>query len=253
MPVTVAWLMERPTTLTEDQFEAWYLDVHAAVARRMTRLRRYGVGRLVAEPNPHADSSTFRVAQLCWDSVDDCTADFNTMEGFATFGDGTVHTAGAAYVNAMALTRDVSLPVRSPAVFDVVTGGFRGDGLIVKVMAYGRSRAGDETLVDAYAAQFENLGDDPTVRAHVVGSGEPRPIRPGNLVVPGPDDVVHDWSIELWFDDTAAAETFIASERFQEARSLLEAGSTEFFLGVFLSQELFLSVPARHHPVGSHG
>jgi hypothetical protein len=244
--------MERPTTLTEEQFERWYLDVHAAVARRMPRLRRYGVGRLVAEPNPYSDSTTFRVAQLCWDTVEDCTTDFNTMEGFATFGDGTVHTSGAAYVNAMALTRDVPLPVRDPAVFDLVTSAFRRDGTIVKAMAYGRSRDGDGALIDAYAATFAGLGQDPAVRTHVVGSAEPGRIRPGHLVVPGPDDVVHDWSVELWFDDAGAADQFLTSERFGEARAMLEEGSSDFFLGVFLSQELFFSVPARHHP-GSHG
>jgi uncharacterized protein (TIGR02118 family) len=246
--VTVAWLMERPTTLTEEEFEHWYLDIHAAVARRMPRLRRYNVARLVAEPNPWADSTTFRIAQLYWDSVEDCTTDFNTMEGFATFGDGTVHTKGAAYVTAMALTNDVALPVRSPAVFDVVAGGFRGNGTIVKVMAYGRSRDGDGALIDAYATKFGDLGEDSSVRAHVVGSADPGRIRPGHLVVPGPDDRVHDWSLELWFDDAEAAEAFLASERFGEARALLEGGSTDFFLGVFPAQELFVSVPARPHP-----
>jgi uncharacterized protein (TIGR02118 family) len=242
--------MERPGTLTEEQFESWYLDTHAAVARRMPRLRRYGVGRLVAEPNPYVDSTAFRVAQLYWDSVEDCTADFNTMEGFATFGDGTVHTAGAAYVTAMALTRDESLPVRTPAVFDVVTGEFRGAATIVKAMAYGRSRDGDDALIEKYRATFGDLGDEPTVRTHVVGTGERGRIRPGNLVVPGPDDVVHDWSVELWFDDAAAAEAFLASDRFGQARALLEEGSTDFYLGVLLSQELFFSVPARPHPAG---
>jgi uncharacterized protein (TIGR02118 family) len=243
MSLTVAWLMERPAGLTETDFEEWYLDVHAVVAKRGPGLQRYTVNRLWTEPNRRSDSTVFRIAQLWWASADAATASFNSFEGMATFGDGVINS-GLAYTKGIALTHDRQLPVTTPACFDIVTGGFAGsdDGTITKVMAYGAAR--DSGLVEAYAARFGELGLDDRVRQHILGAGRGEVIRPGRISVPAPHDVVHDWSLELWFDDAATAEAFLDESAFAEAWAWLDGHSSTSFLGVFCSQELFFSTPA---------
>lgn len=247
MSLTVAWLMERPTGMSEEQFEHWYLNTHADVAKRGPGLQRYTVNRLWAEPNQRCDSTVFRVAQLWWPSADVATASFNSPEGMATFGDGVIH-AGLAYTKAVALTHDRQLPVARPARFDIVAGGFAdsADGTITKVLCYGVARERDaiDELVAEYASRFADLGSDERVRQHVVGTSRGDVVRPGNITIPAAKDTVCDWSLELWFDDAASAEAFLDGPAFASAWDWLGARAAMSFIGVFCSQELFFSTPA---------
>ncbi len=246
MGLTVAWLMAPPATLNLDAFEEWYLGTHAEVARRLPGLRRYAVSRLLGEPGPPDASKVFRVAQLCWADVTSATEAFNSFEGMATIGDGVAH-AGLAYTSWMALTRDRSLPVAAPATFDLVTGGFRSDdGQVVKLLAYGAGASPD--VLDAYVREYGGaggLGEHPLLRQHVVGEPDPQPIRVGLLTMPDGEVRVADWSLEWWFDSVEDADTMMASPAYQRAWAALLAGTSEVFRGLFLSQELFTSVPAQ--------
>ncbi|MFJ9868300.1 EthD family reductase [Streptomyces sp. NPDC101165] len=99
MTVRFLALYERPAD--PEAFERHYREVHIPLARRLSGLRRYTVGRDLAPVR--GGEPYYLVAALEWDSLDDLRAAFASPEGSATAADAA-HLQQLAPVRSMIVT-----------------------------------------------------------------------------------------------------------------------------------------------------
>lgn len=248
--ITNSYIQARPDGVSLDEFEAWYLVQHSEIAKTCPGLAYYCVNRAYArqpalshEP-PSPLGPHFRVAQLSWPDVDSAERSLRSFNGAATRGDAV----GNVVHPSMAITRDRSFAVRTPASYDLRAAKFRGsaDGSITKLLCFGMTPG--KSIGDAYAERFAALGRDESVRDHLFGETAGQFIRiPINGTIPEPGQRSWDWRLEVCFDAPDDAIEFTTSKGFQEAWEFLEMKSTETMMSLLKGQVLLVSTPAVPH------
>lgn len=245
------WVMLLPESLSVERFEKWYLGVHTQYVETALGVKRYAINRALAEQPPAAEGVVFRVAQEVWQDFETMEKCWNSASGHVLLGDGLVNMGlDTGTIAGVAVTEDVQLDVASPAVFDVVRGGFRGreDGTITKLMAYGTAEAG-AGVGTWYRERYGDLGLDPRVREHLFGTSVGKRVPVGYLAtIPGPDQLAYDWGLELWFDTNADARAFLDTDQFGAMWEDLGSVTAERVAALFRGQErVMISDPLEHH------
>ena len=75
----------RKAGLTQEQFVAHWVNVHAGLAKRLPRLRRYSINVIDRQRYPDLGYDGF--SELWFDSQADCEAAFNSPEGAKLLAD----------------------------------------------------------------------------------------------------------------------------------------------------------------------
>lgn len=78
-------LQRRRADLSLEQFVAHWVNVHAPLAKRLPKLRRYSVNVIDRERSPHFGYDGF--SELWFDSQADCEAAFKSPEGITVLAD----------------------------------------------------------------------------------------------------------------------------------------------------------------------
>jgi uncharacterized protein (TIGR02118 family) len=78
-------LQRRRADLSQEQFVAHWVNVHAPLAERLPKLRRYSVNVIDRERYPHFGYDGF--SELWFDSQADCEAAFKSPEGITVLAD----------------------------------------------------------------------------------------------------------------------------------------------------------------------
>ncbi len=243
------WVMLLPAGLTEEKFEAWYLGVHTQYVETAMGVKRYTINRAVSAQPPVAAGGIYRVAQEYWPDWETMERCWNSASGHVLLGDGLVNMGlDTGTIRGVAVTEDEQMDVAQPAVFSTIRGGYRGrpDGTITKFLAFGL--AGGKRVGGWYRERFGKLGQDPRVREHVFGTSVGRRVPVGYLgLIPGEDQELYDWLLELWFDSNEDAIAFLGEDAFTSMWDELRAESTEAIGGVFRGQErVMISDPLPH-------
>ena len=82
-------LLRRRTNLSHEEFESWWLDFHAPLARRLPGLRK-AVFNVVDQPG---DGQPDGVSELWFDSIDDFTAAYDSEIGKAVVADSLANVS----------------------------------------------------------------------------------------------------------------------------------------------------------------
>ena len=78
-------LQRRRADLTHEQYVAHWVNVHAPLAKRLPKLRRYSINVIDRERYPDLGYDGF--SELWFDSQADCEAAFNSPEGVTLLAD----------------------------------------------------------------------------------------------------------------------------------------------------------------------
>jgi hypothetical protein len=248
--ITNSYIQARPEGVSLDAFEDWYLRVHSEIAKTCPGLTYYCVNRAYAsqpalshEP-PSPLGPHFRVAQLSWPDVDSAERSLTSFNGAATRGDAV----GNVVHPSMAITRDRTFAVHTPASYDLHAAKYRGsaDGSVTKLLAFGTTPG--KSIGDAYAQRFASLGSDESLRDHLFGETAGQHIAiPINGTIPEPGQLSWDWRLELCFDSADEAVGFTTSKGFQDAWEFLETESSLTMVSLLKGQVLHVSTPAVAH------
>lgn len=248
--ISFNWVITLPAHLTAEQFDEWYLGIHAGLAQVAHKIVRYNINRRVARQPEVAHGEFFRIAQEYWEDWDSMVECWNHPTGWALLGDGLVNMGlGSGTLPAIALTEHTRFDVADPARFSTFQRGYRprADGTITRFIAFGmaKDRSG---IGQWYAARFAGLGQDPRVREHVFGVTVGKTIEMG-MVGRLPDESMksYDWNLELWFDSNEDAHAFLSSSPFLEMFEQLRGASTESLAGLFRGQEMLVKTTPLPH------
>ena len=229
------WVMLLPSGLSEEKFESWYLGVHTHYLETALGVKRYTINRAVSKQPPSSNGGIYRVAQeywLDWETMERC---WNSQSGHVLLGDGLVNMGlDTGTIRGVAVTEDFQLDVAKPAMFSAIKGGYHGrdDGTITKFLAFGLADGKD--LGGWYRERFGALGRDESLRAHVFGAGVGKRVPVGYFgSIPGKDQELYDWLLELWFDSNEDAHAFLADDGFGSMWEAVGGESSEV-LGVLV-------------------
>lgn len=249
--ISLNWVMNLPKSLTEEQFEKWYLGIHTGFAKETQGIMRYNINRYVSHQPKSAHGIFHRVAQEWWEDFDAMEAAWNSHSGLALLGDGQANMGlDPGTLPGIAITEDLKLPVASPALFSTIKRGYqaRSDGTISRVFGFGFCTLPLEELRSWYLKTFGDLGQDPLVREHVFGTSLGRKIQVGLLgSLPGEGQHMYDWIVELWFDSNDDARTFMDSPSGITLADELEKRSSGMLLGLTRGQEMMIQNMALSH------
>jgi uncharacterized protein (TIGR02118 family) len=78
-------LQRKRADLSHEQFVAHWVNVHAELAKRLPKLRRYSIN--VVDRGRHPDFGYDGFSELWFDSRADCEAAFKSPEGIAVLAD----------------------------------------------------------------------------------------------------------------------------------------------------------------------
>jgi uncharacterized protein (TIGR02118 family) len=84
-------LLRKKSTLTDEQFAKYWLEMHVPLAKKMPGLRRYVVNVVRRPPNREPDYNG--VVELWFDDVAEMKKAFSSPEGAATQEDTKMFTA----------------------------------------------------------------------------------------------------------------------------------------------------------------
>jgi hypothetical protein len=244
------WVMLLPESLSEERFEEWYLKIHSPYVETALGVKRYAINRVVSQQPACATGEVYRIAQeywADWDTMENC---WNSASGHVLLGDGLVNMGlDTGTIAGVAVTEDEQFDVARPAVFSTVRRGYRArrDGTNSKFMAFGFAEAG-AGIADWYRERFAGLGADTLVREHVLGTTLGKRVPVGYLgQIPGPDQHLYDWNLELWFDSNEDAQTFLASDAFGSMWEQLGGVTSDRVAALFRGQErVMISDPLPH-------
>ncbi|MFN8221649.1 MAG: EthD domain-containing protein [Gaiellales bacterium] len=244
------WVMLLPASLTEEQFEDWYLNVHSPYVETAYGVKRYVINRVVANQPAAATGDFYRLAQEYWADWESMERCWNSAGGHVLLGDGLVNMGlDPGTIAGVGVTENEQLEVASPAIFDVVRGGFaaRPDGTNTRFMALGLAEAG-AGIGAWYRERHATLGRDPRVRAHVFGTTLGKRVKVGlQGQIPGPEQHLYDWNLELWFDGNEDAHAFLGSDGFGAMWEDLGAVTSSRVAALFRGQErMMISAPLPH-------
>lgn len=249
--ISLNWVMNLPASLSEEDFEAWYLGTHTGYAKIAQGIMRYNINHYVKEQPRSARGHFYRVAQEWWEDFEAMEACWNSHTGHALLGDGQVNMGlDPGTLPGIAITEDMQLPVLSPAMFSSIRRGYRHreDGTISRVFGFGFSKIPLDQFKNWYLDTFTDVGQDPRVREHVFGTSVGRKIRVGLLgSLPGEGQEMYDWIIELWFDNNGDARTFMDSPQGMILADELEKRSSGMLLGLTRGQEMMIQNRALAH------
>ncbi len=241
--ISLHWVLVVPKGMTPEQFDDWYLFSHTRYGKASLGITRYVVNRALGNQPPAAEGRVYRVPQEYWNSFEDMEACWNSPSGHATLGDGMVNMGlDPGAIPGIAITRDRQLSVAHPASFSTFARGYRNrpDGTVVKFIAFGVT----PDVADCagwYEDRFGALGLDPLVREHIFGTTLGKVVKIGSLSsLPGPDQTHYDWALELWFDDAAAARSFMNAPEFDRMWSAIKGRSSDIVAGLFRGQEMMV-------------
>lgn len=246
------WVMLLPDGLSVERFEAWYLGVHTQYVETALGVKRYAINRALSTQPEAAEGVVFRVAQEYWPDFETMERCWNSSSGHVLLGDGLVNMGlGTGTIAGVAVTQDARLPVKDPARFSTIRGGYPGreDGTITKWLAYGMAKHGPDQIGGWYRELFEDLGQDRRLREHVFGTSIGRRVQVGYLgSIPGPEQLAYDWLLELWFDTNGDAYEFLGSEVFLAMWEELGLLTHDRVAALFRGQErVMISDPLDHH------
>lgn len=249
--ISLNWVMNLPKSLTEEEFENWYLGTHTGYAKIAHGIMRYNINRYVQHQPRNSKGRFYRVAQEWWEDFDSMEECWNSHTGYALLGDGQMNMGlDPGTLPGISITEDVQLPVAYPAQFSSIQRGYRAreDGTISRVFGFGFTDMPAADVRDWYLQEFGQLGLDPLIREHVFGTTVNRRIRVGlSGSLPGEGQHQYDWMLELWFDSNDDARNFMDSPAGAALASALEDKSTGLLLGLTRGQEMLIQNRALPH------
>lgn len=250
--ITIHWVLRPSPGWSLQEYDNWYLGQHTNYGKKSPDIVRYCVNRALSRQPAAARGQAFRVAEECWDSFEAAEASWNAPLGHAVLGDAVANLGllDAASLPGIAVTEDHQLEVARPAIFSTLKRGYAAstDGTIVKYLAFGMSDRGPG-LVEWYKENFASLGQDPRLREHIFGGSIGRSLHVGRLIrIPGENgQLLYDWALELWFDTTGDAHSFLDGSAFQAMWRELDEESSQISAALYRGQEmLVIANPVAH-------